>query len=105
MRIDDANSDIEFVETDQDPTIQQRGSIRLPTQPTIIMLSEYTAQILKLRLPEQDELKNESERCSADPVMLESIGRALGQQVRVKRSDGSGFVALYTVNRPIRKPT
>ena len=80
-------------------TIQQRGSIRLPTQPTIIMLSEYTAQILKLRLPEQDELKNESERCSADPVMLESIGRALGQQVRVKRSDGSGFVALYTVKQ------
>jgi hypothetical protein len=61
------------------------------------MRTEYTAQIRKLRLPEQDELKNESERCSADPVMLESIGRALGQQVRIKRSDGSGFVALYTV--------
>ena len=61
------------------------------------MPTAYTAQIRKLRLPEQDELKNESERCSADPVMLESIGRSLGQQVRIKRSDGSGFVALYTV--------
>jgi hypothetical protein len=63
------------------------------------MRTEYTAQIRKLRLPEQDELKNESERCSADPVMLESIGRALGQQVRIKRSDESGFVALYTVKQ------
>lgn len=63
------------------------------------MRTEYTAQIRKLRLPEQEELKNESERCSADPVMLESIGRALGQQVRIKRSDGSGFVALYTVKQ------
>ncbi len=63
------------------------------------MPTEYTAQILRLRLPEQDELRNESERCSADPAMLESIGRALGQQVRIKRSDGSGFVALYTVKQ------
>jgi hypothetical protein len=57
------------------------------------MPTEYTAKILKLRLPEQDELKNETERCSADPVMLESIGRSIGQQVRIKR-DGSDFVAL-----------
>ena len=66
------------------------------------MRTEYTAQIRKLRLPEQDELKNESERCSADPVMLESIGRALGQQVRIKRDDpdNPGFVALYTVKKP-----
>ena len=62
------------------------------------MPTEYTAKILKLRLPEQDELKNETERCSADPVMLESIGRSIGQQVRIKR-DGSGFVALYTVKQ------
>ena len=57
----------------------------------------YTAQIRKLRLPEQDGLKNESERCSADPLMLASIGRSLGEQVRIQRSDRSGFVALYTV--------
>ena len=64
------------------------------------MPTEYTAQILKLRLPEQDELKNDSERCSADPAKLESIGRSIGQQVRIKRSDDdSGFVALFTAKQ------
>ena len=63
------------------------------------MPTEYTAHILKLRLPEQEELKNESERCSADPTMLESIGRALGQQVRIIRSDSLNFVAVYTVKQ------
>jgi phage replication-related protein YjqB (UPF0714/DUF867 family) len=61
------------------------------------MPTEYAAQILQLRLPEQNGLKNESERCSADPVTLESIGRSIGQQVRIKRSDDSRFVALYTI--------
>jgi phage replication-related protein YjqB (UPF0714/DUF867 family) len=61
------------------------------------MPTSFTAEIRKLRLPEQNGLKNESERCSANPLMLESIGRSLGQQVRITRSDGSGFVALYTV--------
>lgn len=60
------------------------------------MPAEFDAKILKLRLPEQDELRNESECCSADPVMLQSIGRAVGQQVRITRK-GTGFVALYTV--------
>jgi hypothetical protein len=32
------------------------------------MPTEYAAQILQLRLPGQDDLKNESERCSADPI-------------------------------------
>ena len=63
------------------------------------MPTEYTAQILKLRLPEQEELKNESERCSADPAMLNSIGRSIGQQVRITRSDSPNFVALYTVKQ------
>ena len=67
--------------------------------PQTIMPTEYTAQILKLRLPEQDELKNDSERCSADPVMLESIGRSLGQQVRIKRSDDPRFFALFTAKQ------
>ena len=31
---------------------------------------EYDAQILKLRLPEQDQLKNDAECCSADPAAL-----------------------------------
>src|SRR5262245_3631692 len=62
------------------------------------MANEFEARILKLRLPEQDDIKNDSERCSADPEMLKSIGRAVGQQVRINRK-GSGFVALYTVKQ------
>jgi hypothetical protein len=61
------------------------------------MPTEYDARVLKLRLPEQDGLKNEREHCSADPVMLESIGRSIGQQVRIKRKDDPRFIALYTV--------
>ena len=62
------------------------------------MATEFDARILKLRLPEQDELQNEPERCSADPAMLNSIGRLIGQQVRISRKE-SGFVALYTVKQ------
>src|SRR5262245_42886993 len=60
----------------------------------------YDARILKLRLPEQDSLKNEAERCSADPASLARIGRAVGQQVRIKRTDVDDFVAVYTVKQP-----
>jgi hypothetical protein len=60
---------------------------------------QYDAQILKLRLPEQDELKNDAERCSADPAALNSIGRAVGHQVRIERKDDPHFIALYTVNQ------
>ena len=60
----------------------------------------YDARILKLRLPEQDSLKKAAERCSADPVSLTNIGRAVGQQVRIKRRDDPRFVAVYTVNQP-----
>jgi phage replication-related protein YjqB (UPF0714/DUF867 family) len=63
------------------------------------MPTEYSAQILKLRVPEQDDLKNESERCSANPATLKSIGRSIGQQVRITRSDSPNFVALYTVKQ------
>src|SRR5262245_39245725 len=58
----------------------------------------YHARILKLRLPEQDSLKDAAEHCSADPASLASIGRAVSQQVRIKRTDG--FVAAYTVSEP-----
>lgn len=61
------------------------------------ILTEYNARILKLDLPEQDGLKNDAERCSADPGMLQSIGRDVGQQVRITRADHPGFFALYTV--------
>jgi phage replication-related protein YjqB (UPF0714/DUF867 family) len=61
------------------------------------MPTEYTARILKLDLPVQDPLKNDAERCSADPRKLQAIGRAVGHQVRITRPDNPGFVALYTV--------
>src|SRR5262245_43826263 len=63
------------------------------------MPTEYDAQILKLRLPEQDELKNDAERCSADPAALNSIGRTVGHQVRIERKDDPRFIALYTVKQ------
>src|SRR5262245_24748285 len=66
-------------------------------RPMSTMLTEYDAQILKLDLPEQDTLKNDAERCSADPRMLQSIGLAVGHQVRITRADNPGFSALYTV--------
>ena len=62
--------------------------------------TEYDARILKLRLPEQGSLKNEPERCSADPLALAAIGRAVGQQVRITRTDDARFVAVYTVTEP-----
>jgi phage replication-related protein YjqB (UPF0714/DUF867 family) len=64
------------------------------------MPSEYKARILKLDLPEQDSLKNDAERCSADPASLQSIGRAVGHQVRIVRTDAPGFLAIYTVAQP-----
>ena len=64
-----------------------------------ITSAAYDARILKLRLPEQNSLKDNAERCSADPASLASIGRAVGQQVRIKRRDDARFVAVYTVNQ------
>jgi phage replication-related protein YjqB (UPF0714/DUF867 family) len=64
-----------------------------------MMSTEYSARILKLRLPQQKALKNAQERCSADPVMLGTIGRSVGEQVRIKRKDDFRFVALYTIKQ------
>jgi phage replication-related protein YjqB (UPF0714/DUF867 family) len=64
-----------------------------------ITSAAYDARILKLRLPEQDSLKDNAERCSADPASLASIGCAVSQQVRIKRRDDARFVAVYTVNQ------
>jgi phage replication-related protein YjqB (UPF0714/DUF867 family) len=63
------------------------------------MQTEYAARILKLRLPEQNGLKNTPERCSADACMLETIGRSVGEQVRIKRNDDSRFFALFTAKQ------
>src|SRR5215471_12004430 len=65
----------------------------------IVAPKAYEARILKLRLPEQDKIKNASERCSADLTTLKTIGRKRGQQVRIKRKDDARFVALYTVKQ------
>ena len=65
--------------------------------PISTMPTEYNARILKLDLPEQEALKNDAERCSADPGMLQSIGRDVGHQVRITRADNPEFFALYTV--------
>jgi phage replication-related protein YjqB (UPF0714/DUF867 family) len=62
--------------------------------------TRYDARILKLRSPEQDSLKNDAERCSADPGALAAIGRAVGQQVRITSTDDARFVAVYTVSEP-----
>ena len=64
------------------------------------MATGYQTQILDLDLPAQDSIKNDGERCSADPVQLRSIGRAVGQQVRIVRADRPGYFALYTVAQP-----
>jgi hypothetical protein len=80
------------IHENREPRIEHDPSNRdTPTQ--------YDAQILKLRLPEQDALKNEAERCSADPRALNSVGRAVGQQVRITRKDDPRFIALYTVKQ------
>jgi hypothetical protein len=63
-------------------------------------MAVYDARILRLRLPEQDSLKNEAERCSADPGSLARIGRDVGHQVRIRRLDVDHFVAVYTVRQP-----
>ena len=63
------------------------------------MQTEYATRVLKLRLPRQNTLTSAPERCSADPVMLEIIGRSIGEQVRINRKDDSRFVALYTVKQ------
>jgi phage replication-related protein YjqB (UPF0714/DUF867 family) len=63
------------------------------------VLSEYEARLLKLRLPEQNVLKNASERCSADPGKLETVGRSVGEQIRIKRKDDPRFFAVYTVKQ------
>ena len=81
-------------------------TMRLTKGAISAMPTEYTARILKLDLPEQDTLKNDAERCSADPGMLQAIGRGVGRQIRITRPDYPGFVAPYTVaHRPIHRPT
>jgi len=81
------------------PQLVRARQIESKMQPAAVP-GEYDARVLKLRLPEQESIKNDAERCSADPVSVASIGRAVGQQVRIRRRDDPRFVALYTINQP-----
>lgn len=60
-------------------------------------MSTYSASIYKALSGEQDDLIENGTHCSADPEKLATIGRAEGQQVRVKRSKTQ--YALYTVSQ------
>lgn len=55
----------------------------------------YQASIKKALQDTQQDLIEDGELCSADPDKLATIGRAVGHQVRIRRS--SSEYALYTV--------
>ncbi len=56
----------------------------------------YDASINKALDPEQDDLIKREEHCSADHAKLETVGRLLGHQVRIKRNNDE--YGLYTVS-------
>lgn len=59
-------------------------------------MATYDASVKKALSPEQKDLIDHKEHCSADPDKLATIGRALGHQVRIKRNDVE--YGLYTVS-------
>ena len=59
-------------------------------------MATYEASIKKALEPEQDDLIKRKEHCSADRDKLETVGRLLGHQVRIKRTDDE--YGLYTVS-------
>jgi phage replication-related protein YjqB (UPF0714/DUF867 family) len=56
----------------------------------------YGASVKKALKPDQQDLIDHKEHCSADPEKLASVGHALGHQVRIKRNDYE--YGLYTVS-------
>jgi len=56
----------------------------------------YGASVKKALKPDQQDLIDHKEHCSADPEKLATVGRAPGHQVRIKRNDYE--YALYTVS-------
>jgi phage replication-related protein YjqB (UPF0714/DUF867 family) len=60
-------------------------------------MATYHASIKKA-LPEQDDLERRKEHCSADREKLETAGRLLGHQVRIKRKNDDKEYGLYTVS-------
>jgi len=59
-------------------------------------MTTYNASV-KTALSIQTTLINRQEHCSADPEKLTTIGRANGQQIRVKNTDNNEY-AIYTVS-------
>jgi phage replication-related protein YjqB (UPF0714/DUF867 family) len=59
-------------------------------------MATYEASIKKALSPEQADLIDHKEHCSADREKLGTVGRLLGHQVRIKRNDGE--YGLYTVS-------
>jgi phage replication-related protein YjqB (UPF0714/DUF867 family) len=59
-------------------------------------MAVYGASIKKALDPQQKDLINHKEHCSADAEKLATVGRALGHQVRIKRNDDEH--GLYTVS-------
>ena len=60
-------------------------------------MATYHASIKKAFDPEQKDLIDHKEHCSADPVKLATVGRERGHQVRIKRNDSE--YGLYTVSQ------
>ena len=59
-------------------------------------MATYDASVKKALDPQQEDLIDHKEHCSADPEKLATVGRALGHQVRIKRNDDE--YGLYTVS-------
>jgi phage replication-related protein YjqB (UPF0714/DUF867 family) len=59
-------------------------------------MATYHASIKKAFDPEQKDLIDHKEHCSADREKLATVGRALGHQVRIKRNDDE--YGLYTIS-------
>ena len=59
-------------------------------------MATYDASVRKALSPQQEDLIKQEEHCSADPEKLATVGRALGHQVRIKRT--SSEYGLYTVS-------
>jgi len=58
-------------------------------------MANYDASIKKALRPEQDDLIDHGEHCSADPDKLATIGRARRHQIRIRRDDHE--YGLFTV--------
>lgn len=65
-------------------------------------MAGYDASVKKALTASQQDLIDHGEHCSADPEKLATVGRALGHQVRIRRSNSQ--YALFTVSE-VRQET